>query len=445
MIPSLSIAACLLIVVYFLNNKYNLLFVLVVLSLIGNLFSVHILGVRMKFISIISLIIFFFFILGRLRFYQNNFKFKFYLKYELLLLLITGGLFTVFFPWESQFTDIVSFAQKLEMKALIGFTRILSDVMIVLSIPIILFKIKFKQNFLSKLFFSIILLQFIVSIIDFFTGYYLRQLLFDAPELLSDRFFGFNHEPRALGRNSLFAMIFMQHLYKSSNNIDIYAKLGRNVAFLSIIISFSLSTYIAFIIIFAITSLKSLKTLFVTVFSFALLFFVSVKIPYIKNNTIPKFNRIILEGKSGGTVFDGPEIFSHFEATNAAYLYFIWENPQHLLFGTGPNLINIAYEKYALINWQEDKNYFVSVAPTLGLFRLLARSGILGLVILLIFVFKLKKRILILSRNDVIRQSRLNLLYLSSLLLLMLYNQWFYFVLGYLVYETFSEFKKNRL
>ena len=180
MIPSLSIAAGLLIVVYFLNNKYNLLFVMVVLSLIGNLFSVHILGVRMKFISIISLIIFLFFILGRLRFYQNNFKFKFYLKYELLLLLLTGVLFTVFFPWESQFTDIVSFAQKLEMKALIGFTRILSDVMIVLSIPIILFKIKFKQNFLSKIFFSIILLQFIVSIIDFFTGYYLRQLLFDA-------------------------------------------------------------------------------------------------------------------------------------------------------------------------------------------------------------------------------------------------------------------------
>lgn len=417
-----------------------------VLSLIGNLFSVHIGGIRMKFISIISLLIFFFLISGRIKFYQNNFKLKFYLKYELLILILTGVLFTIFFPWESQYSDIVSFTQKLEIKVIIGFVRILSDIMIVLSVPIMLFNFKYKYDFLSKLFFSIILLQFIVSIIDFFTDYFLRDLLFDAPDLIPGRFFGFNHEPRALGRNSLYALIFMQYLYKSSNNIDIYAKWGRNVAFLCILISFSLSTYIAFIIIYAITSIKRLKTLGFTVVSFALLFFVSIQIPYIQNNTIPKFNRIVMEGKNGGTVFYGPEIFSHLEAPNSAYLYFIWNNPQHLFLGTGPNLINIAYEKYAVTDREKEDDYFVSIAPTLGLFRLLARSGILGFVILLIFVFKIKKRILKLSRNDVIRQSRLNLLYLSSLLFLVLYNQWFYFILGYLVYETFVDLrKKNRV
>jgi len=430
-----SIIILLLIIYSFIIKKYKLIFYLSILSLIGNLFSVHLFGMRMKIISIVSILFFIFYLSGKIKKYENYYQFKFIFKYELYLLILSGILFSIFFPWESQFEDILPFTQKLHIKAIIGVFRIFSDFLIVVSIPILFSKYKIN---LSKFLFWCLAVQLIISVIDFSTGNFLRSLIFDAPELIEKRFFGFNHEPRSFGRNSLYALLVLVYLYKLSGKKDSYAFRGIILAILSIIISFSLSTYIALLLIIISSSFKNIKVLFTKVFFTLFIGAIIINIKFVKTNTQEKFISTFIEGSMLREKFEGPSWFSHFELYNSAYLYFIWDNPIFLFTGTGPNLINIAYEKYAIIDWKlnssEHNDYFVSTAPTIGLFRLLARSGLIGLFVYFLLYKRMRKKIKS-NNNTLVRNSQLLLLRQVFILIAIIYTQFFYFLIGFLIFQ----------
>jgi len=395
----------------------------------------------MRLISFISLILFIFIFFSKLKYFQKIFRTKLFLKYELVLLLLTGILFAFVFPWESQFKAALPFSQTVEIKAIVGFVRILSDIMIVLCVPFIFSKIRGVQQKISKFLFLFLLVQLIVTVIDFSFGYPIRNLIFEAPNI-PGRFLGFNHEPRSFGRNSLYALIVLLFNYESKNKLDSYANKAIILAIINIIISFSLSTYIAFLLVFGLTSISNFKNIIVSGTVIIILFAFISKIEYVQQSTFSKFQRIIVQGENSLNKYDGPKIFSHFEMPNAAYLYFIWNDPKHLFLGTGPNLINIAYEKYAIEEWKIDNDYYVSVAPTIGLFRLLARGGILGLLILFIYLNQLNS---VISKSSILKTEKLNrrkLLIRSAILFLIIYNQWFYFILGFLIYLNFRDHHK---
>ena len=110
----LSILSLIVIITSIFSRNYKFLLVLIFLSLIGNLFSVHLGGIRMKYISLITILVIF-------TRPWKFIKFKSFLNYELLILLFTWVLFVFIFPWEDPTSFLKPFSQQLEMKALIGF------------------------------------------------------------------------------------------------------------------------------------------------------------------------------------------------------------------------------------------------------------------------------------------------------------------------------------
>jgi len=443
----LSILGLILTIIFINGKRYKFLVVLIIMSLVGNLFSINIGGIQMKFISLIALI---FGILGLID--KSIFKtFKsinlnFLLKYEILLLIATGVFFTVISPWEDPTSHLKPFSQKLEMKAVIGFIRIISDVLILFCIPFLFLKFRAIKLYLSKIIFTILVIQFFVTIIDYGTNNLIRNIIFDAPNL-TQRFLGFNHEPRSLGRNALYAFLILNYLYNSSNKSDVYARWGKILTLSFIVLSFSLSTYISFLFVLILSSIKSFKYLFLNFIGFIFLTFIISQFKFANDFTLNKFQRVLIDGNNGAKVFEGPEIFAHFEAANSAYLYFIWENPRHVFFGTGPNLINIAYQRYASMNYLEEarNNYFVTISPTLSLFRLLARSGIFGVLLLLLFSYKIKKMFMKGNGQNQINRHELRLLHQSTILMLIIYSQWYYFILGFLIYKINRSFKNTQI
>jgi hypothetical protein len=292
----------------------------------------------------------------------------------------------------------------------------------------------------------LLIIQLVIGFLDFFSSNFIRNLFFDAPEMLN-RFTGFNHEPRALGRNSLYAYFLLTYLYSSSNKKDNYANLGRLIAAISILLSISLSTYIAFAFVISLTSFRSVKNTISAVIGLSISVYFILQIPAVQDLASEKFLRVIVEGDNGGRKFSGPEIFSHLEAPNSAYLYFIWDNPRHIFLGTGPNLINIAYQDYATIDWMQetDDQYYVTITPTIGILRLFARSGLFGFFILFIFIYLIKKRSRKLNINNKLKKSRMLLLNQIFILSMIIYSQWFYFIIGYILFENYYDSNSKNL
>ena len=428
----LSIITFIIILFSFFKKRYNLVFFILFASILANLFSFTFLG-NIRFYSIIC-ILYILFNKEVIRSFWKIIKIKFWFKYELYILLITGLIFTIFFPWETQFVNR-PFSQQLIPKAVIGYIRHLSDISLILIIPSLLFLTKHKNphkkiNFI----YYFLIFQLIFSVIDYFFQNVLRNLFFVAPDLF-ERFMGFNHEPRALGRNALYTILLIDFLRSKYSSKKILSNVARLLALTTLIISYSLSAYIGFFIISLLgINFKKFGYQFLrNIINIIIFLTFASQINFVKNITLNKLtNTFISENKLA--VFNS-DIFSY----NNAYLNFIIDNPNYLILGTGPNLINFAYEDYAIQDYKlNDPNYFVSTTPTLGLFRILARSGIFGLLCYFLFYYKLRKKITI-STNKIE-----NLIFLKKnfLLLFVLYTPFFFFNLGILIYYM-SFIKQN--
>jgi hypothetical protein len=425
----LSIIFIVIIPFLFLKQKYNILFVLLILSLIGNLFNIGLIG-QVGFYSIISLLMIALHRIGIIRIWKKL-NIRLILKYELFFLFCTGIVFTVIIPWESSFELPIS--QTPIPKAIIGYIRIFSDVILVLIVPYFLYKTKYNVvNKLLKLIFYILLTQLIISIIDYFSNYLIRDLLFTAPQL-EGRFIGFNHEPRAYGRNLIYSILLINFLSTISSSSRKIVKKTLVIAYISLILTFSLSSYIAFfvLIIYDILRMKSFITN-----TLALFIFVGIlsQIEFIQKNTLTKFSTTFIDNKFNS---------SNLPFYDFAYVEFINDNPLLLFTGTGPNLINIAYEDYAIqdfkLNNRDYDGYYVSTGPTFGLFRYLARSGIFGLLLLLLFVYKIRKKFKYIPKSS----NYLNFINKNLILFLLIYTPFFYFNIGILLYYMNSKNKIN--
>ena len=162
----LSIITFIIILFSFFKKRYNLVFFILFASILANLFSFTFLG-NIRFYSIIC-ILYILFNKEVIRSFWKIIKIKFWFKYELYILLITGLIFTIFFPWETQFVNR-PFSQQLIPKAVIGYIRHLSDISLILIIPSLLFLTKHKNphkkiNFI----YYFLIFQLIFSVIDYF-------------------------------------------------------------------------------------------------------------------------------------------------------------------------------------------------------------------------------------------------------------------------------------
>ena len=78
-------------------------------------------------------------------------------------------------------------------------------------------------------------------------------------------------------------IFLLSYLYSSSNKNDNYANLGRLVAAISILLSISLSTYLAFALVISLTSFRSVKNTVSAVIGLSMSVYFVLQIPAVQD------------------------------------------------------------------------------------------------------------------------------------------------------------------
>ena len=261
------------------------------------------------------------------------------------------------------------------------------------------------MNFLFKVFSIIISITVIVSLVDYLADNKIKLFLFsDTARDIFSRFTGLNGEPRAFGKTcSLAALFLISFLPKFNKDKKI---LGIVLSFIGIVISFSASAYIATVIwvsvlVASILFINKKRIKYLIVFFPIALFVVF----YLNSNsfymseTSKKMEKVVSIVDSGNNFYfekidsKEPKILSHFEVFDRAALNFLYRNPFYGLIGTGPNLISIPASPYltrAAFAIYGDR---IDSTPHAFFVNILARSGIIGLFLWLLFCRRFTKSI----------------------------------------------------
>jgi hypothetical protein len=84
-----------------------------------------------------------------------------------------------------------------------------------------------------------------------------------------------------------------------------------------------------------------------------------------------------------------PNLFKKFEVFDRAALNFFYNNPKFMFFGTGPNLISIPASDYIDSYSRLIYGNRIDSVPHTGLVNIFSRSGIVGFVIYLYFLYSI--------------------------------------------------------
>ncbi|MFN8353466.1 MAG: hypothetical protein U0Y10_03395 [Spirosomataceae bacterium] len=385
--PFLSVFFLAGIPILFLLQRHKTLFVLSLISVVSDLFRISTFGTNLYIFNYIALFY-------SIYFFQDVFKPPassgwFFLKYlfaEYFLLIIGAIVFGVLFPWEDPFSDR-SWNQRISNRAAIALVKSFSDIMVCYYFHYLFKKQLVSGPFLFNALGIITVINIVIAISDFFTGYAIKFSLFSVEirnEILS-RFTGLEGEPRVLGRNS--GLTFLMFYCFSLNKV-IFSKwqnLYLIVSILGLILSISVSAAVTTTLVFGVLLLFHWKPRhLLTVALFTIIATVSYQI--ISKNEYYQFLMELRLGRlEQGNEYDQmvgePLIFTKFEVFDRAALNFFYNNPKHLLLGAGPNLINFPAGNY--ISNFELTLYagHLDNPPFTGILFILSRSGILGLFI----------------------------------------------------------------
>lgn len=402
-----QLGVLLLPIFYFLiRNEYRktLLF-LTLLSLTCNLFVISFGGINVRYAQAISLMI----ISLKPHELKIN-RIHYFILAELLLLIVTVFYFSFVSPWDSVFIDRLPMVQKPNIKGFIGLVRISLDLSLLLSAQYFKSVLPVKAAKYVMVILAIQLIYgFIVPLIPA-----VDNLIFHSPPF-GERLRGLNHEPRSVARNAFNALLLILIVGK---NIP-WKKVLTAVS--TIVLSFSLSTFLGIIVSVSISIIAHIRSKKVLVRSvlFAALCALVIVLPKFQRITREKFNRVILESSLNNSSLS-------LEFYDMAFIQFMSENTQYIWLGVGPNLINLAYEKYAIQEWKmSDPTYYVSTGPVTSVFRLVARSGLLGLILHIALYYVWYRN----QRNSAMWHLTLFIFFL------VIYEPWFYFIIGSTVFH----------
>jgi len=382
------------------NDYRKTLLFITLLSLICNLFVISFGGINVRYAQAISLMI----IVIKPHELKIS-RLHYYALAEILLLIITVVYFSFVSPWDSVFNERLPLAQKPHIKGFIGLVRISLDVSLLLSAQY--FKSVLSEKTVRYVL-GILTVQliygFVVPIIPS-----IDSVLFHSPPF-GERLRGLNHEPRSIARNAFYALLLILIVGRSIP----WNKYLTSV--ITIVLSFSLSTFLGIIVSVGVATFSHIKSKKVLTRSicFALLSAIVFALPKFQRITRQKFNRVIFESNVDNSAVS-------LEMYDMAFIEFLSDNNQFVWLGVGPNLINLAYEKYAIQEWRtSDPTYFVSTGPVTSIFRLVARSGLIGLIIhIAIYIVWHRKQ-----RNSTMWHLTLFIFFL------IIYEPWLYFIIG---------------
>lgn len=392
----------LLFIYSFLKLNWNRIAFISILSAIASLFYFEINGVRILFIQLIC---FLFLPITFVTFKKKTFYYFKFLYIEIIYLFLLALIYIFIIPWE---TNSLIWSQRPFGRSIISLTRFIFELSIIIFFAYIIGFKKVKITTILNYISILILISCIVAFFDkYFLNYTIIKIFFDSNalgwDLLSTRLLGLSNEPRTFARLLIYATLIIYHFDK--NGYKIYMKkLSLLSGFTFIIASLSLSGYLLLLILYIsgkIYDVTSYIKIITFSFLFSIIIFFSIK--YINtlsynSNEIDNIYWLVTKAQmitSGGIetkqIDNEPIFFTSFELFDRIALNHLYNDPKSLLFGTGPNLINIPASKYIDKSGQEIYGDSVNMIPGIGLINLLSRSGIVGIILFIISYFSIKK------------------------------------------------------
>lgn len=311
---------------------------------------------------------------------------------EFFYLVLLGYIFGFLFPWDSLNSDYRLWSQRAGGRTLVTLLRLVNEFFLSYYIIWCFIKKKIDLKFVIYTIAYISSLSFIIGLIDYFSGYWFKSnFLFFSPSL-ANRFLGLNGEPKMFGRNSAlaYAMLLLYYLTQQKDRKLIYFIIINAVG---VIISLSASALILFMMLNLVILFKKVKLgyfIFLALL-FSLTFTVLQNNPFFEESTKGKIDKALF-GIENKVIPDEPQFFSRFDIFDRLGLVYLYENPQYIIFGTGPNLISIPSSKY-VDSLPEYSSYAeqggIDSVPNVMFNNVLARSGVVGLILFLFFFIRL--------------------------------------------------------
>ncbi|RZL06370.1 MAG: hypothetical protein EOO89_24500 [Pedobacter sp.] len=242
------------------------------------------------------------------------------------------------------------------------------------------------------------------------------------PEL-ADRFLGLNGEPKMYGRNSAlaYAIILLYYLRVEKSNRLVFFII---VNILGVILSLSASTIIlfAFLSIYILFISGKIKGVLVILAVTPIAYFILSSSTFFVEVTKSKIEKALL-GVNNEIIPGEPKFFTRFDVFDRLALVYLYENPQYIITGVGPNLISLPASQY--VNSLPEYTTFaerggIDSVPNVMVNNVLARSGLIG-VLMYIFFFKRLYRLSLrdktgFSKGLVVISIAFNMVYFSVVL-----------------------------
>ncbi len=318
------------------------------------------------------------------------------LYFEILYLIILAIIFGYIHPWEDSQDLLRSWSQKAEGRAVVQTFRLIIEFFLVFLVIFWLKTNKINMSFVVKSIVFLIIFNFIIAFLDVNFNGAIKNFLFSESRFITDRYTALNGEPRAFGRICVLTFLTLISLKNYFDNKKLL-NFGLLISVIGLFLSLSASAILMFIVsvgLFFIFSGKY-KLIITAIPVLIICYSILNQNEFFRQNTLLKIEATVLEENEFADEKVNsyePNFFSHFEIFDRAALNFLYFNKDYIITGTGPNLISIPSSKYLTETNSKEYEDRIDSAPHSFIINLLARSGLIGLFLWLLFFFKLAKK-----------------------------------------------------
>ena len=390
-----SLIVFLLFLVFYLTKFTKGIFVLVLFSLMNDL-VVFFFGFSLPLHFIISLFYVSTILVNFSKISNKLNPILFPLYFEILYLIVLAIIFGYIHPWEDSQDLLRSWSQKAEGRAVVQTFRIIIEFFLVFLVVFWLKTNKITMNFVIKSIVYLIVLNLIVAFLDVNFNGVIKNFLFSESRFIVDRYTALNGEPRAFGRVCVLTFLTLLGLKTYIDNKRL-VNIGLLVSILGLLLSLSASAILMLVISVGIYFAFSgrIKFIILGIPMLFLLYSLLNQNEFFRQNTLLKIEATLLEENEFANEKVNsyePNFFSHFEIFDRAALNFLYFNQDYIITGTGPNLISIPSSKFLTETNSKEYEDRIDSAPHSFIINLLARSGVIGVLLWILFFTKLAKR-----------------------------------------------------
>ena len=414
------------IIALFINNS-KLLVLIIFISLLNDLFTIPF-GFNLPIHNFISLLfipkVIRSFYLKKNKFYNYGVNFLFIEQFYLIIITIFFG---IIIGWHTEFDYMRDWNQKTEMKSIIQIFKLIADLSLFFLFIYLTENNLITLQHIDRLIKIVYISMILIGIFDLLTNHFFKNLLFSSTfrESLFDRFTSLNGEPRAFAKSSVFVFIYSIYLFQKRNLTLVF------LSIFGVLLSLSASGFLILILIVVIILIfKKHYLLLSLLFSFFILAFSlinnldsenqKIKSTLIKINFVLGTNQELFK-ENEDIIPNEPKLFKSFEIFDRAALNFLFINPIYFVTGVGSNLISLPASPYINSSSKSIYGDKIDSAPHSFIINLLARSGLIGILLWLFHFFKSS-----LTFNKISR--KLLFLNITNLIFLFIINNPFYFI-----------------